>query len=390
MKHSKIVFQLVHLLDWCGRSLRDRCRRVDGPVHVMFCMADHFEPGTRDASPAEEKARMDLLLSAYPKLAGGHRDHDGCPPKRTWFLPPHYHRAGNLPALVQLCQEGYGEIELHLHHGKQVPDTAANLRATILRTVEEYGAFGVFGSEDGRKRYAFIHGDWALDNSRDGAFCGVNSELTVLRETGCYADLTFPAMGVPGVNPARANRIYYATDDPARPRSHARGRVVASRGEAGGDLMMIQGPVHPYLVGGRISGFRMIGDSVCNDRVGVDGRRIDSWVKTGIHIVGKRNWVFIKTHTHGATEAPVVLGDALDQAFAHMESHYNDSVGYCLHYVTSREMYNMIKAGEAGEPGDDPAPYRDYRIAAPRLNPRGGMPDASEELQALVGKTYWG
>ena len=44
---------------------------------------------------------MDLLLSAYPKLAGGHRDHDGCPPKRTWFLPPHYHRAGNLPALVQ-------------------------------------------------------------------------------------------------------------------------------------------------------------------------------------------------------------------------------------------------------------------------------------------------
>ena len=42
--------------------------------------------------------------------------------------------------------------------------------------------------------YAFIHGNWSLCNSRpDGRYCGVNNELDVLRETGCYADFTLPS-----------------------------------------------------------------------------------------------------------------------------------------------------------------------------------------------------
>ena len=34
---------------------------------------------------------------------------------------------------------------------------------------------------------------------------------------------------------------------------------------------------------------------------------------------------------------------------------------YVLHYVTAREMYNIIKAAEAGKKGN-PATYRDYLI----------------------------
>ena len=40
---------------------------------------------------------------------------------------------------------------------------------------------------DGRPAFAFIHGNWALDNSRlenVRNYCGVNDELTILRETG--------------------------------------------------------------------------------------------------------------------------------------------------------------------------------------------------------------
>src|SRR5438132_607974 len=42
--------------------------------------------------------------------------------------------------------------------------------------------------------YGFIHGNWALCNSRpDGRWCGVNNELEILRATGCYADFTMPS-----------------------------------------------------------------------------------------------------------------------------------------------------------------------------------------------------
>ena len=46
----------------------------------------------------------------------------------------------------------------------------------------------------GELRFAFIHGNWSLDNSRpDGRWCGLNNELILLRELGCYADFTLPS-----------------------------------------------------------------------------------------------------------------------------------------------------------------------------------------------------
>jgi hypothetical protein len=43
---------------------------------------------------------------------------------------------------------------------------------------------------------------------------------------------------------------------------------------------------------------------------------------------------------------------------------YNDGTNYVLHYVTAREVYNIIKAAEAGMQGD-PGQYRDYILPAP-------------------------
>ncbi len=113
-----------------------------------------------------------------------------------------------------LCEQGYGEIELHLHHGNHKPDTDENLKNTILQCIQEYSIFGVFGEKDSNKNYGFIHGDWALDNSRDGKYCGVNNEITILKETGCYADFTHPSMIE--TNPSQINSIFYATDDPQK------------------------------------------------------------------------------------------------------------------------------------------------------------------------------
>ena len=42
------------------------------------------------------------------------------------------------------------------------------------------------GPETGKIIYSFIHGNWALDNSRpDGRWCGVDNEIDILVETGC-------------------------------------------------------------------------------------------------------------------------------------------------------------------------------------------------------------
>ena len=148
----------------------------------LFCMVDHYEPGTGHASHELEKKRMQNLLTKYPQLADRHRDCHGNRPRRTWFFPPHYHRFGNLKELVSLCEAGYGEVELHLHHGKKKPDTPENLERTIRLCIEEYSAFGVFGTENGQKRYGFIHGGLVIDNSRrDGRFCGVSNEIQVSR-----------------------------------------------------------------------------------------------------------------------------------------------------------------------------------------------------------------
>ena len=96
----------------------------------------------------------------------------------------------------------------------------------------------------GELTYGFIHGNWALGNSRpDGRWCGVNDEISILRKTGCYADFTMPS--APDCTQTRTiNSIYYATDDLERPKSHDTGipaRVGAAAPENA--LLMIQGPL---------------------------------------------------------------------------------------------------------------------------------------------------
>ena len=48
----------------------------------------------------------------------------------------------------------------------------------------------------------------------------------------------------------------------------------------------------------------------------------------------------------------------------YLTTQYNDGTLYKLHYVTAREMYNIIKAAERGLTGD-PSQYRDLIIAPP-------------------------
>ena len=69
---------------------------------------------------------------------------------------------------------------------------------------------------------------------------------------------------------------------------------------------------------------------------------------------GRPDRLFIKLHCHGAADGnrQALLGEDLPALFSDLEARYNDGQRYRLHYVTARELFNVVKATEAGAPGN--------------------------------------
>ena len=331
------------------------------PCHVIFCFVDHFEPywGRVDAEVA--KKRVEVWKKCYPRLAERHRDSNGKHPKHTFFYPIEEYDPGLLDYLAELCEHGFGEVEVHYHHDQ---DTSENLRKTLWdfkKLLREKHCLLSQNKSTGEIMYGFIHGNWALDNSRsDGKWCGVNDEITILKETGCYADFTLPS-APSDTQTQKINSIYYATDDPMRPKSHDSGTDVAVGQDQKGDLMIVQGPL--CLNFKRLNRYfmpRIESGEICWDNPPCP-LRWNLWLSQHISVLGREDWIFIKVFTHGAQEKnfDVLLGEKMEKFFQYLEKNFNDGSNYLLHYVSARELYNIIKAAEAGCSGD-PDNYRDF------------------------------
>ncbi|NQT22673.1 MAG: hypothetical protein HQ579_04445 [Candidatus Omnitrophica bacterium] len=341
---------------------------TDKPVDIIFCVVDHFEPSFKTKDPFIQKERIKKWVGDYPKFANVHRDSNGYKPKHTWFFSYHDDNNGNLEDLLKLCRQGFGEIEVHLHHDHIPPysDTSETFEKKIKDIIERSALLGIFGSDKttGRRRFGFVHGDWALDNSRGGKYCGINNELEILSRCGCYADFTFPSLCES--QPRKINSIYYASDDPKKPKSYNSGTDVRVGGRENGDLMIMQGPLGlRYKKKGKIPFVAIEASNISKTDLPIS-QRIDFWIKSAIGVKGRPNWVFIKVHTHGALEdnADVLLGEHMHKMYSYLESKYNDGKKYGLHYVTAREFYNIVKAAEKGLEGN-PCLYRDYVIDKP-------------------------
>ena len=184
--------------------------------------------------------RVSRWVRDYPDLFGRFVDSDGRPPRHTFFYPIDQYDPMHVDALTGLCRGGFGEIEVHLHHDH---DTAAGFSEKI-RTFTDClrDTHGLLHTHHGRPVFGFIHGNWALDNSRpDGRWCGVAGELQLLRDLGCYADFTMPSLPSP-TQSRILNQIYWTTGDPGKPRGFDRGVQATVGGGRRGDLLMITGP----------------------------------------------------------------------------------------------------------------------------------------------------
>jgi hypothetical protein len=356
----------AHLRQEAARRIRRTPKSPNG-VDVLICIVDHFEPHAGGASDAVADARVAAWVDRYAELFGGFRDSDARPPRHTFFYPIDQYAPRHVDALAALCRDGYGEIEIHLHHDH---DTADNLDRTLRRFTQLFAArHGLLGRRraDGRLMYGFVHGNWALDNARsDGRWCGVDNELAVLHRTGCYADFTLPS--APDVTQTRKiNSIYYAVGRPGRCKSHDGGvDVRVGLAPSADGLMLIQGPLSLYRTRGQW--VPRVENGCLQRSQPPTEARLEQWLRAQIHVAGRPDWRFVKLHTHGATEAnqSVLLGESMLNFHRSLARRAAADGGFRFHYVTAREIYNLAKAAEAGWQGPVNE-AREFEIAPPSL-----------------------
>ena len=356
---------------------RRRRPRASGPIDVMFCFVDHFEPGWHRPDFATERRRVATWVERYPKSCAGIKDADGCSPKHTFFYPEEEYAPEHLDDLVGLCRGGYGEIEVHLHHDR---DTSEGLKLKLRRFIniltERHQALSIW-PDSGRPAWGFIHGNWALDNSRpDGRWCGVNDEISILAEEGCYADFTFPS-APDSTQPRMVNRIYYALDDRERPRSHDSGRLVRVGDPGREGLLMINGPLGIRL--GRRGRWPIprLENADLRQNNPPSRERVDAWLKAAVAVEGRPEWRFIKIHTHGTQDGDMetLLGEKISAMYLDLAERFNDGKRFRLHFVCAREAFNIVKAAQAGERGD-PGRFRDFILPPPRFMSRANVSTA--------------
>ncbi|MBS0266743.1 MAG: hypothetical protein JSS02_32750 [Planctomycetes bacterium] len=322
----------------------------DQPMHVFISVCDHYEPAYGKPARHVQDARVDRWVNDYPKSVQGLCDSRGHVPQHSFFYPGDEYDETHVDQIAELCRRGYGAIEVHLHHRDDTSDGLREKLETYKQILfNRHGALEKNAA--GEITYGFIHGNWALDNSHPkGKCCGVNDELSVLRETGCYADFTLPS-APDDCQTSIVNSIYYAIDDPQRPGSHNTGRraQVGTIPPADG-LLMIQGPLlfdwgrrkwglAPRLENGNLS---------LQQPATLDRLRL--WCAAGVTVANRPDWFFVKLYTHGVEQnkMQMILGEPMRRFHEGLGGLAREFSTFKYYYVTAREMAGLVHQAERG------------------------------------------
>ena len=305
---------------------------------MWLAIADHWEPYWLRPSDEVAAGRVDTWAKQWPEVARRHADSNGRPPQYTFFYPQEEYRPQFLDALAALKRAGIADVDIHIHHDGEGQQNFVDRMSGFIETLVT--RHGLLRISNGRPVFGFIHGNWALDNSRpDGRCCGLNNEITLLRDLGCYADFTMPS----GSSPTQArtvNTIYWATDDPLRPRSYDHGVAVKQGAPGSGDLLMIPGPLGLRWAS-RLVPRMEAGELACYDLP--TPYRVQRWLDLAPRIGAD---IFVKLFTHGAQErnSSALLADGgLDRLFDSLTEGCRQR-GYRLHYVSTWEMRQAVDA----------------------------------------------
>lgn len=305
---------------------------------AWVAITDHYEPLGMGASLKTALGRVAQWQDKWARTAeNAPRDAAGQRPQYSFFYPQEEYNYGLLEGIAAMVRQGIGDVEVHLHHDHELPAQFVQKVTEFCRRLTD--DHGLLRQQDGRTVFGFIHGNWALDNSRpDGKWCGLNGEIALLRDLGCYADFTMPS--APSPTQGRIiNKIYWCTNNPDnRPRSYDQGTEATCDGGRQGDLLMIPGPlglrfsgrILPRMETGEIAGYDMPTPS-----------RVSQWFDLAPNI-GED--IFIKLYTHGAQERNLVplLDGGLARLYDYLAKEA-DKRKIEVHWATAWQMYQTAR-----------------------------------------------
>lgn len=351
---------LVRYPIWRLQEIFSRSSAVE-PTHIVFLIANHFEPGIGDDGLFRLEKWCEVARSTGERI----RDHDGTAFRHTNFFPAEQYDRRQLDMLASLQAGGYGEVEVHFHHGVERPDTPDK----TCRILEEFRDTLAFDHKclsretpSAGPRYGFVHGNWALANSAGGRFCGVDSEMQILANTGCYADFTLPSAPDESQVP-KLNAIYQCGHPLDEPKPH----------RSGPDLRVGDHPKFPIIFTGplvfdwsrRVRGLPVprIDDGALAQNYPLDLERFRRWRSARISILGRPNWIFIKLYCHAFFEwdQDAMIGGQLCRFMDEVLNMAEQSRKFKVHFMSAREAFNLVIAAIDGKHGD-PNDYRDYYL----------------------------
>jgi hypothetical protein len=352
---------LIRYPSWRAREWAHRVTNSKTPTHLIFIVANHFEPPLGSDGLIQLQRWCKLARSTGNAV----RDHDGTPFRHTNFFPAEQYERRRLEMIADLQAEGFGEVEVHFHHGVDQPDTAENTRRTLedFRDVlaEEHKCLS---REDPKSqpRYAFVHGNWALANSAGGRFCGVDSEMQILADTGCYADFTLPSAPDRSQVP-RINTIYQCGHPLTEARPHRSGPGLKI-GDTPTLPIIFTGPL-VFDWGRRKHGLPVprVDDGALAQNYPLTLDRLHRWRNAYISVEGKSDWVFIKLYSHGFFEwdQDAMIGEQMKRFMSEVLELSERTGRFKIYFASAREAFNMVMAALEGQ-GGEPGRYRDYRL----------------------------
>ncbi|MGE3467705.1 MAG: hypothetical protein AB7J13_12310, partial [Pyrinomonadaceae bacterium] len=320
--------------------------------HIIITVANHFEPGWSESGILDHKAQI-RRLNEYHQMArsigDAVTDSDGTKFRHTNFYPAEQYHEDILDTMAEMQSEGLGEVEVHLHHEGDEPDTAENTRQTI-ETFRDLLAerHKCLSRMDGSNTpmYAFVHGNLALANSCNGLYCGVDNEMEILRDTGCYVDMTLPSAPDQSQVPV-LNQIYECALPMDEPVPHRRGIRIADNGNEPSLPLIFTGPLVLFM--DRRNGsvpLPRIDDGALTANQGLTPKRLHRWASANVTVEGRSDWVFVKLYCHGFFDydQSACIGEDAKRFFGGVMDQSERTGNFKVHFASAREAFNIATA----------------------------------------------
>jgi hypothetical protein len=371
---ANLLTKFKHNLPWLLRYPFVRARnllaeKTESKKHLIFTIANHFEPSWK-AQGFHDLPSQIKRLEAWHKLAQttgeSVRDADGTKFRHTNFYPAEQYYPELLETMAEMQAEGLGEVEIHLHHGVENPDTAENLRKQLVEfrdiLAERHRCLSRMQGT-GTPMWAFVHGNLALANSCGGKYCGVDNEMQILAEEGCYVDMTLPS-APDETQVSMLNQIYECGLPLDQAIPHRSGRSVAVFGKKPQLPLIFTGPLI-FNWTRRIKGIPVprLDDGALVHNQPMDIARLNRWASANVTVKGRPEWIFVKLYCHGFFDhdQEACIGEGAKRFFSEIIENGEKTGNFQVHFASAREAFNMVSAAIDGRDGG-PNDFRDYRL----------------------------